>query len=281
MSTIAKVFVVLNLVLAVAFLGASATFLGYVDSYKRQFDAEVVRHRTTTEQKDAKIASLESDNRGLTTRMTETTTARDRATELEGRTSTNLAELKTRYDQLAAAHTRTTAALTVANDTIRGLTELKDQLQKDRGTMSDALRAANEERGAAVKAANQSALELDNARAQIQELEQKLSTCEEARQRLEFAQTTAIQGGGTGGPGPAQPPQSGKILAADPRNNIVVISLGSEDGVKVGFRYVVSRGAGYVGTVEVTSTEAKQSAARSIRDLQKSEMRTGDDIMSR
>ena len=38
MSTLAKVFVVLNLLLAVAFLGAAAAFLGHSDNWKAKHD---------------------------------------------------------------------------------------------------------------------------------------------------------------------------------------------------------------------------------------------------
>jgi hypothetical protein len=281
MSTIAKVFVVLNLVLAVAFLGAAATFLGYVDSFRTKLTVEETAHANTRKEKDARIASLETEIASLKGQVTTAQGARDTAQTKEQEVRAGYEQLKTQYDALSAAHQRATASLTVAQDTIRALSALKDQLQQDAMTKSEALRAAEDERAAAVKAMNQAQLDLDNTRAQMRELEQKLSACEEARARLQFAYEAAARGGGTGGPGEPQPAQTGKVLAADPRTNIVVISLGSEDGVKAGYRYVVSRGSAYVGTIEVTSTEAKQSAARSIRDLQKSEVRAGDDVMSR
>src|SRR5436190_24332916 len=51
MSTVAKVFVVLNLLLAVAFLGAAATHLGYDDSYRKKLT-------DVTAQKDQEIGRL-------------------------------------------------------------------------------------------------------------------------------------------------------------------------------------------------------------------------------
>jgi hypothetical protein len=281
MSTVAKVFVVLNLVLAVAFLGAAATFLAYVDSYRGQLDVEKAAHVQTRTDKDRQIADLTTQLGAATQQVLAANTARDLALATDTRTTQAWQNLQADYANTAANLTRATASLTVAQDTIKNLTALKDELQQNARTMNEAMRVANDERGAAVKAANQAQLDLENSQSTVRELEQKLATCEDARARLDFAQRARAAGGGTGGPGEPQPAQAGKITAADPRANIVVISLGSEDGVKAGFRYVVSRGAAYVGTVEVTSTEAKQSAARSLRDLQKSEIRTGDDVMSR
>jgi hypothetical protein len=281
MSTVAKVFVVLNLVLAVAFLGAAATFLGYVDSYRNQLDVEKTAHQTTRDTTSKLISERDTKISTLTNQLAQANEEKGAAIRMDERTTQAYTNLQTAYATTAASLTRATASLTVAQDTIKNLTALKDELQANARTMAEALRVANDERGAAVKAANQAQLDLENEQDRARQLEQNLASCEDARARLEFAARARAAGGGTGGPGEPQPPQQGKVTAADPRANIVVISLGSEDGVKAGYRYVVSRGADYVGTVEVTSTEAKQSAARSLRDLQKSEIRTGDDVMSR
>ena len=49
----------------------------------------------------------------------------------------------------------------------------------------------------------------------------------------------------------AQPMHSGRVLAANNNDNVYVISLGEEDGVKPGFRYTVSRGARYIATIQI------------------------------
>jgi hypothetical protein len=281
MSTIAKVFVVLNLLLAVAFLGAAATFLGYVDSYRGKFTAEEEAHRTTKTNKDKVIADRDAEVAKLKGEVNTAQQEKATATDREMVTTRAYNELKTAYDSTSASHTALTRAHTVAQDTIKGLTELKEQLQSNATALKEATRLAQDEKGAAVKAMNQAQLDLDNSRGLIKELETKLSTVEEALSRAQFAREAGIRGSGAPtGTGEPQPMQNAKITASDPRSNIVVISIGSEDGVKVGYRYVVSRGASYVGMIEVTSTEGKQAAARSIRDLQKSEIRVGDDVAS-
>ena len=78
-----------------------------------------------------------------------------------------------------------------------------------------------------------------------------------------------------------QPAHQGRVIAADADANIAIISLGAEDGVKPGFRYTVSRGSDYITTIEITDVQAKQSAGRSLRDLEKSPVRQGDRVMSR
>ena len=281
MSTIAKVFVVLNLVLAVAFLGAAATFLGYVDSYRGKFTVEETAHAKTRETKDREINSLKADIEKLQGDVARAQEERTTAVDREGVTARTYNELKAAYDSTAASLATAQAALRTSTEFNRHLSELKDQFQKNAQASLEAANAANDEKSLAVKAMNQSQQDLQNANDRIRELEQKLATCEDALARAEFAAQARVRGGGQTGPGEPQPAQTAKVMAADAGSNIVVISLGSEDGVKVGYRYVVSRGASYVGTIEVTSTEGKQSAARSIRDLQKSEIRVGDDVASR
>ena len=59
-----------------------------------------------------------------------------------------------------------------------------------------------------------------------------------------------------------------------------MISLGSEDGVKNGFRYTISRGAAYVATIEITNVMAKSAAGRVLNGLSKSPVQPGDDLMT-
>jgi hypothetical protein len=281
MSTIAKVFVVLNLVLAVAFLGAAATFLGYVDSYRGKFTVEETAHAQTRVTKDREINSLKADIEKLQGDVARAQEERTTAVDREGVTARTYNELKAAYDSTAASLATAQNALRTSTEFNRHLSELKDQFQKNAQASLEAANAANDEKSLAVKSMNQAQLDLQGANERIRELEQKLAACEDSLARAEFAAAARVRGGGGTGPGEPQPAQTAKVMAADAGSNIVVISLGSEDGVKVGYRYVVSRGASYVGTIEVTSTEGKQSAARSIRDLQKSEIRVGDDVASR
>ena len=77
-----------------------------------------------------------------------------------------------------------------------------------------------------------------------------------------------------------QPDHAGEVLLVDAAANVTVISLGLEDGVRVGYRYVVSRGASYVALLEITDVQAKESAGRSIMSLQRSDIKVGDRVMS-
>jgi len=150
MSGVAKILIVLNLVLAIAFLGAAATFLGVQESYK-------LRWETDTAAKDAEIATLTearnaeskkfNDQRDLTAQK-----------EVELQTFKTKAEAKdAEYENVVSAHNRLqadyetiTETLKKLEGTIQRLTQEKDALtaqkdeavadmQKAKGEMNDAV----------------------------------------------------------------------------------------------------------------------------------------------
>jgi hypothetical protein len=80
--------------------------------------------------------------------------------------------------------------------------------------------------------------------------------------------------------GAPQPNHGGRILAARNNDNVYVISLGAEDGVKPGFRYTVSRGDNYVAVIQIREVQSKQSAGFSVKDIEKSAIQQGDVVSS-
>lgn len=81
--------------------------------------------------------------------------------------------------------------------------------------------------------------------------------------------------GAGGPPGEERPGEIRcKIIAVRPEVNLVMLSVGSDDGVKPGYRFTVYRGGGYAGKVEVEKVFTDMSSARI---LTKWPIREGDD----
>jgi hypothetical protein len=99
----------------------------------------------------------------------------------------------------------------------------------------------------------------------------------DTREALREAQGAAADQGA----GIDQPLHEGHIVSVDDGTDAVTISLGTVDGVKPGFRYTVSRGIQYVAMIEIMDVQAKVSAGRSIKSLQKTDIQVGDRVMSR
>ena len=280
MSTLAKVFVVLNLLLAVAFLGAAAAFLGHSDNWKTKFDKLTDSSNLQIRNLNDDVATLKGKNSTLEGQVTAANTAKDVATKAESAMSEAYAQLKKGYDESNASYQNASRALLIAQETIKNGRALVDQLQGERQALTDKLRTAQDNETAATTAKNNAENALELATNQLQDANTKLAAAEGELQRTRFR----LEAVGRANPGiditTEQPWQSGKVLQADNEANIVVISLGSEDGVKPGYRYTVSRGSSFVAQIQITTVQTKQAAGKVMTGMSKGPVRAGDDLMT-
>jgi hypothetical protein len=282
MNTVAKILIVVNLVLAGAFLASAGNFLGQMDHWKKKYDLKTAALQEELDQKDIVIQNERNEKATLLSQSTELQAQREaalkEASEVRGQNDL----LKEAFNQASTQLTQATAALEKAQDTIRSNQTLIDALQGERAKNSEALRVAQDAKEAAIRNLAEKEQQFENLMAQKQALEAQL---EDTKNQLRSAQLTAetavAKAGGAGDVPMDQPAHGGQILAVDPATNVAIISLGAEDGVRPGYRYTVSRGSQYVGMIEITDVQAKKSAGRSIKSLQKVDIQRGDRVMSR
>ncbi len=280
MSTVAKVFVVLNLLLAVAVLGAAAAFLGHSDNWKARHDALKTTSDASITKLNADIADQKRANTDLTVQVAAANTAKDKAIAAEQAITEAYGQLKKGYDESNASYLTATRSLNTSSNTIAEMRKLIDELWKERDALKDKLSQANDAMTAAIQGENKANNALEAATTQLNDTLAKLATTEGELQRKTFQLESIIRANPGIGTGTEQPSQTGKVLLSDNQANIVVISLGSEDGVKNGFRYTISRGATYVATIEITNVMAKSAAGRVLNGLSKSPVQPGDDLMT-
>ena len=115
---------------------------------------------------------------------------------------------------------------------------------------------------------------------QLQDANTKLATAEGELQRTRFRLEALLRANPGINASTEQQWQQGKVLQADNEHNIVVISLGSEDGVKAGYKYTVSRGSSFVAEIQITNVQTKSAAGKVLTGLGKMPVKTGDDIMT-
>ncbi|GEM_PF-2792563 len=78
------------------------------------------------------------------------------------------------------------------------------------------------------------------------------------------------------------PPQiNGAIVGVSDKVNLVVINVGEEDGVRVGFAFTIYRGNSYVGKMVVEKVYPRQAAGRVMLEMTKSNVRQGDRVKTR
>jgi hypothetical protein len=257
MSSMAKIFVVVNLVLAVMTFGSAATLLGAQDDYKNAFTKTSELFNAYKVQKDNEIEGLRDQNAQMTTKVSTEVAARNAA------------------DQKSATLTKDLASTKAANDALRGTTEtLTKELTQLRGVVDNMRQALDKQTEVATsqtndatnarktleeEVANRVRLEQDLVRAneQIQEQAAQIGDLSSQLRQANFWVNTYRERFGdiTGGPQGSD----GRILEV--RGNILALSVGSEDGVRVGDIYNLRRGAEYVGQCKVTKVYKGQSVA--------------------
>jgi hypothetical protein len=77
------------------------------------------------------------------------------------------------------------------------------------------------------------------------------------------------------------PPLDGVVTKIGQSRDLVAISMGTDDGIRVGHVFDVYRGDRYIGKVTVTKTEFNVSVARTNKDFMQDIVREGDHVTSR
>ena len=72
-----------------------------------------------------------------------------------------------------------------------------------------------------------------------------------------------------------------KVLDVRPEIDLVMLSVGSLDGVKEGYRFTIYRGERYIGKVEVEKVFADMSSAKILADWTKEPIKENDDAATR
>lgn len=278
MSTFAKIMVVVNFVLAIAFLAAAGTLHGAAESWKG-------RHDVVLDQKTKEIDAL---NGQIKSKDDQLTTARNETRSLEGRAQAAEAQQKQLHDsnanlmreneqknsmiaQLTAANASSSDALKVAttrneqisNDLAREQADRKQADEVRRTTEENLVRAEQRadtaEKGLAAAEASNKALtdELDSTKVQL---------------------TAHIKRHGPLSGSESLTAVKGVVNAASAKDDVFVISVGSKDGVKIGYEFTVSRGDKYVSTIVVDSVFPNHAAGHTKQGMKKLDVQAGDAV---
>jgi predicted RNase H-like nuclease (RuvC/YqgF family) len=76
-------------------------------------------------------------------------------------------------------------------------------------------------------------------------------------------------------------PMNGQIVAVSREVDLVMLSVGEDEGVAKGDKFTVYRGSQFIGQVVVEEPYKDMSAARIIKDMTKKEIQKGDSVTTR
>jgi predicted nucleic acid-binding Zn-ribbon protein len=269
MSAIGRIFVILNLVLAAAFVGWAATSLAKGSEWMKQYDTEKAAHEATKAELQKQLDDRQNTLNAERTQKDKFREERDGFQSERDRLTKDLEEARRANDQLRGDVSKIQETLGAYNSTIAQITAAKDaavQKQMDLTSERDAAKADSEKAMLAQRDAQDG---LKTAQAQIADLERNYTSAKEDISHKEaiIAQATAQ---GMDLTGQAMPAISGRVLQvnSDLNPGLVMLNVGSEQGVKRGFTFQVYSGSTWKGQVRVENVQANMCSAV-VLDLQK------------
>ncbi len=254
MSSMAKIFVVVNLILAVATFGAAATLLGAQDDYKEAYAAAVEKFETYNDSAEKQIKA-----------------ANDRANQFEIEKAGAQGDFQSARETnaglestLANAHRENTQLRSTNQDYSKQLGVLAGVNKDNLATLQRATNKADEATKAKLESQRELEAEIGNrARLeqevaaqndQIKSLSAKQGDLSRNNRRLKFENDQLRKSGGRA-IGEGNRGTKGRVNAVRAVGSAVIVSIsvGSEDGVRGGDVYHIRRGGEYIGVIKITS----------------------------
>lgn len=257
MSSMAKIFVVVNLAFSIVAFGSAATLLGAQDDYKKGYEAKDAELKKVTLEMQAKIDDLDLQRSQQSQKASEERGRADTLQAAVDELKTNLAAANTANETLRSSVETFSKELQTANQLNTSnqefLKRLADDGKKATDEMLNAKSTLDKEIG------NRVGLEQ-----QVTELNEQVTTLAAEKGDIDrqlreanfwLDKYRARYGDLKGSEG-----APGIVMAV--RGPLVSISVGSADKVRVGDYYDLSRGNQYVGRIKITTVDKNLSVGQ-------------------
>lgn len=282
MSSIGKVFIIINLVLAAAFLGWAAKLLGTSRDRVEASDKTIA-------ERQASIEELTRKNSDLQARLASETTAKDAARneadnnkQESERNRRELDETKTENSKLQGEITKISQSLDNFNATAKSAMDSKDKAAAD---AMEAMRARDE----AVAARDEAEMARRNAEDALRQANDRIAALEVdltgSKKSIDDLNTTlssvvAMTGVDISSV-QAQPQIDAAVLAFDGKLGLLSLNKGTDAGVKPGMTFEVYRGDKYKGQARVQTVLPNMSSAILVRTVAGQSVAQGDSASTR
>ncbi len=284
MNTFTRVMVIVVLVLSLIYVGVSAVLFATREKWRSQYlELEEQKARMETEL-NSKIKALEQENKKVSSDLDRK--SKDLLT-LEERWTTLDAENKSLISQNQEWGNR----IVQLRDSVD---KLKEESLSDKKLMRDFqaqlteteanLRAMTRERDDLSELRQRLEGDLSRTNTQLEETKKALAKASEQKNKLEeIIAVLAERGIAVDEIAGALevPPIRGSVVNFDGEYGLVLINVGSQDGVKRGFEFVVSRGDEYVSKIVIHEVYDKIAAGKSLEGYTRKPIKTGDRVDTR
>jgi len=284
MSSIAKIFSVVNLVLAGLFLGWAANALNTNAEFKSKYDAEVVAHKATRDQ-------LGTEKSTLLTQKQEAEKLADRLRAEKDEADRKADAVSKDLDSERAKNGQMSANLTALTTNVAQIEENRNKLQADKDKAVQASHDAEKARDAAIakqmeaeKKFGDSDGELTKAKTSIADLEKANTSLEKDKKSADTQLSTLVAATNTKlSDITPMPLIEGKVLdiSTSIEPGLVAINKGDSDGVKRGFTFELYDGKTYKGQARVEYVHPNMCSAILVRTVRGEKIHQGDNAATR
>jgi len=285
-NTLSKVFVVINLVFATAFCFMTLTLYSKRVDFKDKLRKEQFKHEETRTRLTESIKGLEAANATLQGSL-------DRSKQSYASLNEKKEEVEQNYKNAQISYQEEQEERRLLTDRIEASTAELDRRYKHIERMHRVIltqQKAYEIAKANMRSAINEKMEMEN---ESNNARHRLVASQKEKARLEkdvHHNSWVIQKlQDSGVPvqdivfGAGDQPDidiHGKVLAVRPKVNLVMVSVGSDQKVKKGYRFTVYRGDRYIGKIEVEQVFANMCSARILSPWTKEKVKEGDDVQT-
>ncbi|MBI3828977.1 MAG: hypothetical protein HY291_05655 [Planctomycetes bacterium] len=286
MSIVARVFVVLNLILSVAFLIFALQIWTAKTKWQKMYEEERKANIEKKSEVQARLIELSKD----TVRKEEWIKQhKQRIRELYGKVQEANDQILALQSRVGESEAKVSMWQALNEELVRENSRRADELAKVKGVLLKQQQMVQVARDNEVKARNEKA-EMEN---DLNATKQTLAALARDKRAIEddlAIQTRRIETLLAKGvpiweylqedPEATQPyiPDA-LVLGVKPELNLVMISVGSAQGVKPGYRFTISRGDQYIAKAQIERVYPDMSSARLL--LKKGEVQVHDEVKSR
>jgi len=278
MSTLSKIFVVLNFVLAVAFMVTTLTLYAKKSNWVEESRKNVELRNALKYQLDKLKGKYDGDVAHLNTILEGARKdAKDKGSRLTEETAEK-GKWQGQAEGLRSDLTKQAADINALGAKFATLDEANKRLQDE----STAMRAERDKAVAAREFAETQSIEtvadLKEAEAELMQLAKKNAGLVEDVLQKDYMIEQARKRGYDVRSGAAAAAKfvPGKVLQVEEAVNIVILNVGEKDEVKPGMEFVISRGDKYVGKVRVRNIYRDMCSATILPEMTKEALQVGD-----
>ncbi|MBM3976895.1 MAG: hypothetical protein FJ299_07895 [Planctomycetes bacterium] len=284
MSSIGKIFTIVNLVLAAAFLGWAISALNTANNFKADLEKAETQIKTLTASKDGQINELSAKVANATDALSKAISERDGFKAQNENLRTEVDSARRQNEAFAGTLSALDANVKTYNEKLDSLQGSKDRAQaeaKEALTRLADVRETLQTKELALRDANDA---IAKAAADGEEMAAKLvaATKKAEKNQTLLAQVVAMTGVSLADI-TAQPQIDAAVLAvkSDVQPGLVMLNAGKDKNVSTGMTFHVYSGSTYKGSVRVENVQATMCSAIVTTAVPGAAMFQGDNASTR